>query len=49
MYHDLKAQFWWTQMKHETTRYIVERDMCGRVKANQMRHAGLLQPLNILA
>jgi hypothetical protein len=28
MYHDLKAQFWWTRMKHETTRYVVECDTC---------------------
>jgi hypothetical protein len=28
MYHDLKAQFWWTHMKHETTRYVVECDTC---------------------
>jgi hypothetical protein len=28
MYHDLKAQFWWTRMKHETARYVVECDMC---------------------
>jgi hypothetical protein len=23
MYHVLKAQFWWTRMKHETARYVV--------------------------
>jgi hypothetical protein len=28
MYHDLKAQFWWTHMKHETVRYIAECDTC---------------------
>jgi hypothetical protein len=28
MYHDLKAQFWWTRMKHETTRYVMECDTC---------------------
>jgi hypothetical protein len=28
MYHDLKVQFWWTRMKHETARYVVECDMC---------------------
>jgi hypothetical protein len=22
MYHDLKAQFWWTRMKHEAARYV---------------------------
>jgi hypothetical protein len=28
MYHDLKAQFWWTRMKHKTARYVAECDMC---------------------
>jgi hypothetical protein len=28
MYHDLKAQFWWTRMRCETARYIVECDTC---------------------
>jgi hypothetical protein len=26
MYHDLKAQFWWTRMKCETARYVAECD-----------------------
>jgi hypothetical protein len=47
MYHDLKAQFWWTHMKRETARYVVECDMCRRVKADHMRPTGLLQPLSI--
>jgi hypothetical protein len=49
MYHDLKAQFWWTRMKCETAHYVVECDTCRRVKADHMRHARLLQPLNIPA
>jgi hypothetical protein len=49
MYHDLKAQFWWTRMKRETACYVAECDTCRRVKANHMRHAGLLQPLSIPA
>jgi hypothetical protein len=28
MYHDLRQQFWWTQMKRETTRYVSECDTC---------------------
>jgi hypothetical protein len=28
MYHDLKAQFLWTRMKHETARYVAECDTC---------------------
>jgi hypothetical protein len=47
MYHDLKAQFWWTCMKRETTHYVAECDTCRRVKADHMRPAGLLQPLSI--
>jgi hypothetical protein len=49
MYHDLKAQFWWTCMKCETARYVAECDTCRRVKADHMRHVGLLQPLSIHA
>jgi hypothetical protein len=49
MYHDLNAQFWWTRMKHETARYAVECDTCRSVKADHMRHAGVLQPLSIPA
>jgi hypothetical protein len=28
MYHDLKAQFWWTHMKRETAHYVAECDTC---------------------
>jgi hypothetical protein len=42
MYHDLKAQFWWTRMRRETTHYIAECDTCRRVKADHMWPAGLL-------
>jgi hypothetical protein len=28
MYQDLRAQFWWTRMKHETSRYMPECDTC---------------------
>jgi hypothetical protein len=47
MYHDLKVQFWWTRMKRETTCYVAECDTYQRVKADHMRPAGLMQPLNI--
>jgi hypothetical protein len=47
MYHELKTQFWWTRMKRETARYVVECDTCRRVMADHMRHDGLLQPLGI--
>jgi hypothetical protein len=49
MYHDLKAQFWWTRMKCETARYVVQCDTCQRVKADHMRPVGLLQRLSIPA
>jgi hypothetical protein len=47
MYHDLKAQFRWIRIKHETARYVAECNTCRRVKANHMRLGGLLQPLSI--
>jgi hypothetical protein len=28
MHHDLKEQFWWTRMKHETARYVAECNTC---------------------
>jgi hypothetical protein len=47
MYHDLRQQFWWTRIKHETARYISECDTCRKVKANYMKPGGQLQPLSI--
>jgi hypothetical protein len=46
MYHDLKAQFWWTRMKCETACFVAECDACRRVKTDHLRTASLLQPLN---
>jgi hypothetical protein len=34
-------------MKHETARYVSECDTCQKVKADYMKHGGLLQPLSI--
>jgi hypothetical protein len=48
MYHDSRQQFWWTTMKHEAVRYVSECDTYQKVKANYMKHGGLLQPLSIL-
>jgi hypothetical protein len=28
MYHDLRRQFWWTRMKREAARYVLECDTC---------------------
>ena len=36
MYHDLRHLYWWPNMKHDITKYILECDICGRVKANHM-------------
>jgi hypothetical protein len=47
MYHDLRQQFWWTRMKCETASYVSECDTCRKVKANNMKPGGLLQPLSI--
>jgi hypothetical protein len=47
MYHDLRQQFWWTQMKLETARYVFECDTCRKVKVDYMNPRGLLQPLSI--
>jgi hypothetical protein len=46
-YHDLRQQFWWTRMKRETTHYVFECDTYWKVKADYMKHGGLLQPLSI--
>jgi hypothetical protein len=48
MYQDLRQQFWWTRMKHETTRYVSKCDTCQKVKADNIKPGGLLQPLSIL-
>jgi hypothetical protein len=47
MYHDLREQFWWTQMKHDTARYMSECDISRKVKIDNMKSGGLLQPLSI--
>jgi hypothetical protein len=48
MYHDLRQQFWWTRMKREAAPYVSECDTYRKVKADYMKHGGLLQPLSIL-
>jgi hypothetical protein len=48
MYHELRQQFWWTRMKHETSRYVSKCDTCRKVKSDYMKPGGLLQPLSIL-
>jgi hypothetical protein len=40
MYHDLRQQFWWTRMKREATRYVLECNTSWKVKADYMKPAG---------
>jgi hypothetical protein len=47
MYQDLKKSFWWTRMKREIMKYVLECDMCQRVKADHLRSDKNLQPLSI--
>ena len=42
MYHDWSHLYWWSNMKQDITKYIVECDTCGRVKADHMRTLGYL-------
>ncbi|WVZ94325.1 hypothetical protein U9M48_040230 [Paspalum notatum var. saurae] len=49
MYQDLKQKFWWTRMKREIATYVSECDVCQRIKANHLKPAGMLQPLEIPA
>ena len=47
MYQDLKQKFWWTQMKREIAKYVSECNVCQRIKADHLKPAGMLQPLDI--
>ena len=42
MYHDLRHLYWWSNMKQDITRHVVECDTCGRVKADHMCTLGYL-------
>jgi hypothetical protein len=42
MYHDLKATYWWHDMKRGIAEYVALCDTCRQVKAKQQRLAGLL-------
>jgi hypothetical protein len=42
MYHDLRQQFWWTRMKREIARNVLECDTRQKVKAEFMKLGGLL-------
>jgi hypothetical protein len=47
MSHDLRQQFWWIRMKREAAHYVFKCDTCQKVRADYMKHGGLLQPLSI--
>ncbi|WVZ81244.1 hypothetical protein U9M48_028640 [Paspalum notatum var. saurae] len=49
MYQELKQKFWWTCMKREIAKYVSECDVCQRVKADHLKPAGMLQPLEVPA
>ncbi|WVZ89790.1 hypothetical protein U9M48_036149 [Paspalum notatum var. saurae] len=49
MYQDLKQKFWWTRMKREIAKYVSECDVYQRLKADHLKHAGMLQPLALPA
>jgi hypothetical protein len=47
MHHDLKATYWWFDMKRDVAGYVALCDTCQRVKAEHQRPVGLLQPLQV--
>jgi hypothetical protein len=47
MYQDLKRRFWWYGMKRKIAEYVARCDSCQRINAENLRPAGLLQPLQI--
>ncbi|WVZ97853.1 hypothetical protein U9M48_043362 [Paspalum notatum var. saurae] len=49
MYQDLKQKFWWTRIKREIAKYVFECDVCQRIKADHLKPAGMLQPLEVPA
>jgi hypothetical protein len=42
MYYDLRQLYWWPNMKQDITKYVVECDLCGRVKADHLWKLGFL-------
>jgi hypothetical protein len=47
MYHDLKATYWWYDMKRDVAEYVALCDTCQLVKDDHQRPARLLQPLQV--
>jgi hypothetical protein len=47
MYQDLKQRYWWYGMKKDVAAHVALCDVCQRVKAENQRPTGLLQPLKV--
>ena len=47
IYHDLCHLYWWSNMKQDITKYVMECDTCGKVKPDHLHTPGFLQPLPI--
>jgi hypothetical protein len=47
MYIDLKQKYWWNGMKVDIARFVAHCDTCQRIKDEDQKPAGLLQPLPI--
>jgi hypothetical protein len=47
MCHDLKATYWWYDMKRDMAEYVTLCDTCQWVKDEHQWPAGLLQPLQV--
>ena len=45
MYRDLRAIYWWVNMKREIAKFIEQCLTCQQVKAEHQRPSGLLKPL----
>jgi hypothetical protein len=49
MYRNLRENFWWSNMKGEIAEYVSSCDTCQRIKASNLKTAGQMQLLSILA
>ena len=47
MYHDLRRQYYWSEMKRHVGDFIRQCLTCQQVKAEHQKPAGILQPLEI--
>ncbi|GAU37258.1 hypothetical protein TSUD_319120 [Trifolium subterraneum] len=47
MYHDLKKNYWWPNMKAEIAEFVSRCIVCQQVKIEHQKSAGPLQPLEI--